>query len=197
MAPKNTSYTYATIKSAKTAFRKHELEKLYGARYIELLRFSYFDNIEYHVVDPMYNLLGTSKHMMKMWKERGILTDKKLEFIQEEVNRMEVPVNIGRILFKIESNFASFISDQWQNWTCVYTLYCLQELLPIEHYSCWVLFVEACCSFLQPSITLEGLENADKKLYEFCKANYGIPFERFNGVLGSFQKNRISSEVQM
>ena len=48
---------------------------------------------------------------------------------------MEVPVNIGRISFKIESNFASFTADQWWNWICVYSLYCLQELLPVEHYS--------------------------------------------------------------
>ena len=94
----------------------------------------------------MHNLLlGTSKHMMKIWKEQNTLTDQNLESIQEKVNRMEVPINIGRIPFKIELNFASFTADQWRNWTCVYSLYCLQPLLPIEHYSCWVLFVEACC----------------------------------------------------
>ena len=107
---------------------------------------------------------------MKMWKERGILTDQDFESLQGKVNRMEVPVNIGRIPFKIESNFASFTADLWRNWTCLYSLFCLQELLPSDHYSCWVLFVEACCSFLQPSITLESLETADKKLCEFGKA---------------------------
>ena len=166
---------------------------------------------------------------MKMWKERGILTDQDFESLQEKVNRMEVPVNIGRIPFKIESNFASFKADQWRNWTCVHSLFCLQELLPSDHYSCRVLFVEACSSFLKPSITLESLETPDKKLCEFCKAfehlyckehctpnmhmhlhlkdsilNYGpvygfwcFPFERFKGVLGSFQKNWVSPELQM
>ena len=57
---------------------------------------------------------------------------------QETVSRMEVPVNIGSISFNIEPNFASFTADQWRNWMCDYSLYYLQELLPIEHYSCWV-----------------------------------------------------------
>ena len=216
--------------SAKTASRQQELEKQYGARYTELLRLPYFDVIEYHVVDPMHNLLlGTSKHMMKIWKEQYILKDKDFEYLQEIVNRTKVPVCIGRIPFKLESNFASFTADQWKNWTCVYSLYCLRDLLPASHYSCWVLFVEVCCSLLQPSITREDLERADEKLCEFCKAfetlygkknctpnmhmhlhlkdsilNYGpvygfwcYPFERFNGILGSFQKNWVSPELQM
>jgi len=115
-------------------------------------------------------LLGTSKHMMKMWKKQGILTEQDFESLQEKVNRMEVPVSIGRIPLKIESQFSSFTADQWRNWTCVYSLYCLHNVLPTDHYSCWSLFVEACCSLLKPSITLQDLERADEKLCEFCKA---------------------------
>jgi len=220
----------SAFNSAKTATRQHELQKLNGVRYSELLRLPYLDIIENHVVDPMHNLLlGTSKHMMRMWKEQGIITEQDFESLQEKVNRMEVPVSIGRIPLKIESQFSSFTADQWRNWTCVYSLYCLHNVLPTDHYSCWSLFVEACCSLLKPSITLQDLERADEKLCEFCKAfeilygkenctpnmhmhlhlkdsilNYGpvygfwcYPFERFNGILGSFQKNWVSPELQM
>ena len=60
--------------------------------------------------------------MMKIWKEQYILKDKDFEYLQEIVNRTKVPVCIGRIPFKLESNFASFTADQWKNWTCVYSL---------------------------------------------------------------------------
>jgi len=159
------------VQAANTASKQQELESLYGTRYSELLRLPYFDIIEYHVVDPMHNmLLGTGKHMMSIWKEEGILKDKDFELIQQNVDSMNVPVNIGRIPFKIESNFASFTADQWKNWICVYSLYCLHTLLPREHYSCWILFVEACCYLMLPSITLQDVEKADEKLIEFCKA---------------------------
>ena len=103
-------------------------------------------------------------------------------------------------------------------------------MLPQEHFSCWALFVEACCHLLQPSISCADLDKADRSLTEFCKAfedlyseehctpnmhmhlhvkqcvfnyEYGpvygfwcFPFERFNGILGSFQKNWVSPDFK-
>ena len=218
------------VQAATTATRQSELEKLYGVRYSELLRLPYLDIVEHHVVDPMHNfLLGTGKHVTTIWKDKGILTSVQFVLIQEKVDRMRVPSKIGRIPHKISSNFASFTADQWRNWICVYSLYCLHGVLPLEHYSCWALFVETCCYLLRASFSYLDLDKADKSLIEFCKAfenlygkehctpnmhmhlhvkqsilNYGpvygfwcFPFERFNGILGSFQKNWISPELQM
>ena len=215
---------------ARTANDHQEIEKMYGVRYSELLRLPYFDIIEYHVIDPMHNmLLGTGKYLMTMWKDNGILTKAHFEYIQDEVNSMNVPANVGRIPYKISSNFGGFTADQWKNWILIYSTLCLKELLPTDHYQCWLLFQDACCSLLQPSISAIQLSVADDKLYEFCKAyvvlygkvkctpnmhmhlhlsrsiqNYGpvtafwcFPFERFNGILGTFQKNWISPEQQM
>ena len=218
------------VQTALTATRQSELEKQYGVRYSELLRLPYLDIIEHHVVDPMHNfLLGTAKHVMSLWKEKGVIDGVQLESIQDKVDRMRIPSHIGRIPHKIASNFSSFTADQWRNWICVYSLYCLHGVLPPEHFSCWALFVDACSHLLQPSISCAALEQADKSLIEFCKAfeslygeehctpnmhmhlhvkqsvlNYGpvygfwcFPFERFNGILGSFQKNWVSPELQM
>ena len=218
------------VQAATTATRQSELEKLYGVRYSELLRLPYLDIVEHHVVDPMHNfLLGTGKHVTTIWKDKGILTSVQFVLIQEKVDRMRVPSKIGRIPHKISSNFASFTADQWRNWICVYSLYCLHGVLPLEHYSCWALFVETCCYLLRASFSYLDLDKADESLIEFCQAfenlygkehctpnmhmhlhvkqsilNYGpvygfwcFPFERFNGILGSFQKNWISPELQM
>ena len=197
----------SVIHNARTASDHQQNEKKYGVRYSDLLRLPYFDIVEYHVIDPMHNLLlGTSKYLMTMWKDDGILIKTQFEYIQEEVDAMKVPVGVGRIPHKISSN-----------WICIiYSTLCLKEPLPVEHYECWMLFQEACRSLLQPSLSSLQLSIADNKLYgkEKCTPNmhmhmhlsksiqnYGpvtafwcFPFERFNGILGTFQKNWISPE---
>lgn len=95
----------------------------------------------------MHNLLlGTGKYLMTMWKDDGILTKAQFEYIQQEVDAMKVPANVGRIPHKISSNFSGFTADPWKNWICTV---CLKKLLPAEPYECWVLFQDACCSVLQ------------------------------------------------
>lgn len=159
------------VQAALTATRQSELEKQYGVRYSELLRLPYLDIIEHHVVDPMHNfLLGTAKHVMTIWKDKGILNGIQFESIQDKVDRMRIPSKIGRIPHKIVSNFSSFTADQWRSWVCVYSLYCLHGVLPPEHFSCWALFVTACCLLLQPFISYADLDKADKCLIKFCKA---------------------------
>lgn len=218
------------FKEATTASQHHELERKYGLRYSELLRLPYFDIVEYHVIDPMHNLLlGTGKHLMTLWKESEILTKTEFEDIQEQVDKIKVPANVGRIPHKINSNFSGFTADQWKNWICVYSILCLKETLPSNHYECWSLFVDACFLLIQPSLSHQDLLKADEKLIEFCGVyerlygkekctpnmhmhlhlyksvlNFGpvhafwcFPFERYNGVLGSFQKNWVSPELQM
>lgn len=217
-------------KDATSASQFQAIEKAYGVRYSELLRLPYFDIIEFHVIDPMHNLLlGTGKYVMNLWKESNILSRADLEDIQDEVNSIKVPSNIGRITFKIGSNVSGFTADQWRNWICVYSLFCLKGKLPTSHYQCWSKFVDAFCLLLQPSISKENLIIADEKLLDFCNTYqtlYGkenctpnmhmhfyltksienfcpvyafwcFPFERYNGVLGTFQKNWISPEMQM
>ena len=90
------------VNDARTATQQNE--KKYGVRYSELLRLPYFDIVEYHVIDPMHNLLlGTGKYLMAMWKDSGILTKAQFEYIQQEIDGMKVPANVGRIPYKIAS----------------------------------------------------------------------------------------------
>ena len=117
------------LNDARTATDQQQNEKKYGVRYSELLRLPYFDIVEYHVIDPMHNLLlGTGKYLMTMWKDSGILTKAQFECIQQEIDGMKVPANVGRIPYKIASNFSGFTADQWKNWICVYSTLCLKEL---------------------------------------------------------------------
>ena len=116
-----------------------------GARYSVLQELEYFDCIRYFVVDPMHNLyLGTAKHMMKnVWlKERNeFISDEDFERIQELVDSMTVPQDIGRIPGKISCSFSGFTADQWKNWTTVYSLFALKG---DNHLECWRHFVLTC-----------------------------------------------------
>ena len=100
------------------------------------MQLEYFDCIRFTIVDPMHNLfLGTAKHMMKnVWLPNKVLKQTGLKSIQELIDNMKVPCNIGRIPNKIASSFGSFTSDQWKLWTLVYSEFALKNYLPREDY---------------------------------------------------------------
>ena len=80
----------SVFEDARTSSDHQQNEKKYGVRYSELLRLPYFDIVEYHVIDPMHNLLlGTSKYLMTMWKDDGILAKRQFEYIQQEVDAIK------------------------------------------------------------------------------------------------------------
>lgn len=102
----------------------------YGTRYTELMKLEYFDYIRFTIIDPMHNLfLGTAKHMMKnVWLPNKILKQNDLKSIQELIDNMKVPSNMGRIPNKIASNFASFTSDQWKVMDCCLLRVCFEKV---------------------------------------------------------------------
>lgn len=109
------------VGTAKTATKREELERKYGVRNSELLRLPYFDNIDFHVIYPMHNLLlGTAKHMTSVWKELDHLDSENMCLIQDKVDHMEIPTKLGRIPHKISSNFSSLTADQWKNWMFIF-----------------------------------------------------------------------------
>lgn len=144
-----------------------------GARYSVLQELEYFDCIRYFVVDPVHNLyLGTAKHMMKnVWlKERNeFISDEDFERIQELVDSMTVPQDIGRIPGKISCSFSGFTADQWKNWTTVYSLFALKGILPENHLECWRHFVLACKLLGKKVLTYGDIELGDRHLMEFCR----------------------------
>ncbi len=123
------------------------------------------------VIDPMHNLLlGTAKHMLSVWKDLNLLTNVHLQEIQTKVDKFVTPDDIGRIPTKIASGFSGFTADQWRNWTIIFSLYTLKDILPHHHYNCWHLFVKSCYLLSRRTITLQQLQQADEHLIEFYKA---------------------------
>lgn len=131
----------------------------------------YYDAIRFAGIDVMHNLfLGTAKSIFSIWKERQILNKAQFDLIQAKINKINVPIDVGRIPYKIESGMSGLTADQWKIWTCQYSLYALSGSLPEEHLDCWWLFVQACIIICRPLLTKTSIKEADKFLHEFCIA---------------------------
>ena len=107
--------------------KKLEHQRKYGARYLDLVRLPYIDLVRMTVIDPMHNLhLGTVKYLFKdVWPIKHNLHETKtLKNMQNIVDKIAVPSDIGRIPRKIEQSFSSFTADQWKNWSFYFFLGC-------------------------------------------------------------------------
>ena len=149
-------------KEATTQAQQKEIEREQGCRYSALIKLPYFDVIRFSVVDPMHNLLlGTAKHVLSVWTATGVLQKSHFESIQAKVDTFVTPTDIGRIPSKIASGFSSFTAKQWQNWTLIYSICSLKEIIPYKDYDCWLLFVKAVSLICPRHITFDALEKGD------------------------------------
>ena len=110
---------------------------------------------------------------VKIWKDNGVLRPEHFDVIQDRLDEMNIPQGIGRVPNKIHSKFSGLTADQWRNWTNLFSLYALHDILPPDHYLCWSKFVQASIVFCQYSLSFNDINLADKKLMEFSK-NYMV-----------------------
>lgn len=124
---------------------KKSLESKYGIRYSILLALPYFDPLRFTVIDPMHNLyLGTGKHVFKIWLKQEIINNNDLSKINDLASQFTCPAGVGRIPFKVSSNYGSFTAAQWKTWITVYSAVVLKSILPPNH----CLLVTVCSSML-------------------------------------------------
>ena len=149
---------------------RNDQESVYGVRFSSLIHLPYFDFISCVVIDPMHNLmLGTTKKMLKIWKEVNILNEKDFKVLQKRINKLKVPSSIGRIPSKIASSFKGFTADQFKNWALVFSTFALKDILPERHLQCWKLFVKACHILCSTVIPTSQVQIADELLVKFCR----------------------------
>ena len=142
-----------------------------GYRYTKLLELPYFDPTRMLVIDPMHNLyLGTGKHILKdIWSDREIIHESKFDEIQDRIDRMVMPPDIGRIPNKIKSGFSKFTADQLKNWIVYFSIIALKGLLDSNDLECWRHFVLACRILSSKVLQLTEIQLADALLMQFCK----------------------------
>ena len=156
-------------KKTKTELQKAESEL--GCKYTPLIKLPYFDAPRMLIIDPMHNLfLGSAKHFLKsILLDKGFVKEIEFGAIQQRVNKVVTPPDIGRIPHKILSGFSSFTADQWKNWVLYYSLIALNNILPTDILECWRHFVLACRVLCSKQLTLEQVMLADALLLHYCQ----------------------------
>ncbi|OAD69919.1 hypothetical protein PHYBLDRAFT_171942 [Phycomyces blakesleeanus NRRL 1555(-)] len=121
------------------------------------------------IIDPMHNLfLGTAKRMMDIWIANNLLDDKDFVEMQEEANRMVLPVGYTTLKIKIGKKFPFMKADEWKSWCLIYSPVLLKTRLRDDLLGNWIHFVDACRELTKPSITKNGIKKAHESLEEFC-----------------------------
>ena len=114
--------------------------------------------------------LGLAKHFIKkIFIKNAIISENDLKVLQNRINKVIAPSDIGRIPYKIESSFNSFTADQYKNWVNHYSIMCLHGLLSTEHLECWRHLVLACRILCKFTLTRNEIVIADALLLQFCR----------------------------
>ena len=108
--------------------------------------------------------------MFKVWTDLKVFPKRHLTEIEERINFVEVPCDIGRLPMTTTSNSGSYTAEKWKNWTLIYSIFCLKGVLPEEHFRCWQTFVLACKYLCQSVISKIDLEIAAGLILKFCKS---------------------------
>ena len=161
------------IQNAPTLTARNSLESKYGCRYSVLLDLPYFDPTRMLAIDPMHNLfLGTSKHIIKdvwMSHDNPLLSPSHLHTIQDRIDNICSPSDIGRIPHKIETRFSGCTADQFKNWVLLYSMPYMYSLLDQDQLECWQHFVLACRLLCKRSLSHLDINLADALLLQFCR----------------------------
>ena len=89
------------------------------------------------------------------------------EKVQNTMNSIHAPVDIGRIPIKIETGFSGFTADQFKNWVNLYSIVCLHGVIANDDRGILLLPVEFSHNVhLQNMIIIDV---ADALLFQFCR----------------------------
>ena len=108
--------------------------------------------------------LGTAKKYFSFWMDTG-----DLETIGEKVRKMKVSTDKECLPTNISSNYGQFTAEEWTKWVLIYSLFCLQGILPRQHMKLGQNFVLACRIICQPAIPKQILQIAHQLFYSFCR----------------------------
>jgi hypothetical protein len=109
-------------------------------------------------------------------------TPQKIQEIDNRLLSIKPPCNVARFPQTIKDK-KLWKASEWRLWLLMYSMPCLNGVLPEKYYKNLVLFVEAIYILLQEDITVEEVQQADLMLFHFvCDMQllYGKKFCVYN-----------------
>ncbi|XP_030838496.1 uncharacterized protein LOC115922885 [Strongylocentrotus purpuratus] len=132
-------------------------------------------------------LLGVTRQLAELWftcaTNPFYIGSVRLMSVFDERLRSIKPPNIVARAPRPISERKSWKASEWYSWLLIYSLPCLNGILPREYWLHFLLLVQASYLLLQKSITLEDLHQSDLLLLEFvgkCQILYGAGVMTFN-----------------
>lgn len=97
--------------------------------------------------------------------------------VETQFHKTLCPGDVGKIRCKIDKfSFDGFTAEEFKNWTIIFSVYALHDILPDDDIKCWRYFVLACYYLCNGVISKDDLIVADNFLMKFC-----ISFENLYG----------------
>ena len=81
--------------------------------------------------------------MIPVWIEHHLLSKVQCQNIQQFIDNLTVPSDIGQIPLKMKSGFTGYKAVQVKTWIAMFSIPTLFHILPTEHLECWRHFVLA------------------------------------------------------
>ena len=178
---KNTILRTDTSHRQDVAFAEKERKAINGVKGASvLMTLISFNMVWGFPVDYMHGiLLGVAKQLWEFWIDTKIIKTKDMQQINDLLGKIKPPREIHRQ----PRPFSVWKATEWKSWLLYYALPCLRDILPVEHYQHFSLFVRSVFTLLKTSISQTDLEKCEKDLITFVVHSeqlYGITFMTFN-----------------
>ena len=131
------------------------------------------DPIRFAVVDPMHCLfLGVAKWIIKsIFVSQKKLTMEQLRVVQQRMDHICLPSDIGQIPAKIaigSDGFSNLTADQWKTFIMIYSTSVLWDMLDSDDRKILGHFVRACNLLVSKIITEDDLNEAQERLKDMA-----------------------------
>jgi hypothetical protein len=103
----------AAWKKLPTEPKRDAYSSKHGYRYNPFCDLQYFDSVRFHVIDAMHSLLlGSGKHLLHTMSLHGMFLTSDFHWMQQMINSVHCPREVGSVPYKIASHMAHLKADQ-------------------------------------------------------------------------------------
>ncbi|OAD67142.1 hypothetical protein PHYBLDRAFT_67275 [Phycomyces blakesleeanus NRRL 1555(-)] len=89
--------------------------------------------------------------------------------MQKAVEKIVLLPDYTLLETKIAKGFPYMKASEWKSWCLVYSPVVLKDVLPLNKFRNWILFVKACRILVMPNVCKSDISSAHKYLENFCK----------------------------